>query len=333
MKPSRHAISLSVGAVVLLAASLVALPQLGGRVGEALDVLGGASRPWLTLAFAAFLTAFGCTVAAWRAAFASAGARIPPVQAAARLAVGSLVNSFAPAKLGDAVKIALWSRAIDSPDRLWTAGGAYAALTATRSLTLAAVVVVASATGAVPLWPVFLLVGGAGCIALAAAASTRIRRHPRLATLLAGIAALVRNPRALAAVACWTAGMQLARVAGTVAAASALGLPHPVLAALVILPALDLAGAVPLTPGSVGIGSGAVAVALASRGIGATQAIATGLAIQGVETLVSVSCGSLGIAYLVEPSPRVRRTVARVAVVGGSAGLAAVVGLVVSALV
>jgi len=333
MKPSRHAISLSVGAVVLLAAVPVALPQLGGRVGEALDVLGGASRPWLTLAFAAFLTAFGCTVAAWRAAFASAGARIPPVQAAARLAVGSLVNSFAPAKLGDAVKIALWSRAIDSPDRLWTAGGAYAALTATRSLTLAAVVVVASATGAVPLWPVFLLVGGAGCIALAAAASTRIRRHPRLATLLAGIAALVRNPRALAAVACWTAGMQLARVAGTVAAASALGLPHPVLAALVILPALDLAGAVPLTPGSVGIGSGAVAVALASRGIGATQAIAVGLAIQGVETLVSVSCGSLGIAYLVEPSPRVRRTVTRVAVVGGSAGLAAVVGLVVSALV
>jgi uncharacterized membrane protein YbhN (UPF0104 family) len=333
MKPSRHAITLSVGAVVLLAASLVSLPQLGGRVGEALDVLGGASRPWLTLAFAAFLTAFGCTVAAWRAAFASAGARIPPVQAAARLAVGSLVNAFAPAKLGDAVKIALWSRAIDSPDRLWTAGGAYAALTATRSLTLAAVVVVASATGAVPLWPVFLLVGGAGSIALAAAASTRIRRHPRLATLLAGIAALVRDPRALAAVACWTAGMQLARVAGTVAAASALGLPHPVLAALVILPALDLAGTVPLTPGSVGIGSGAVAVALASRGIGTTQALAVGLAIQGVETLVSVSCGSLGIAYLVEPSPRVRRTVARVAVVGGSAGLAAVVGLVVSALV
>jgi uncharacterized membrane protein YbhN (UPF0104 family) len=333
MKPSRHAISLSVGAVVLLAASLVALPQLGGRVGEALDVLGGASRPWLTLAFAAFLTAFGCTVAAWRAAFASAGARIPPVQAAARLAIGSLVNAFAPAKLGDAVKIALWSRAIDSPDRLWTAGGAYAALTATRSLTLAAVVVVASATGAVPLWPVFLLVGGAGSIALAAAASTRIRRHPRLATLLAGIAALVRDPRALAAVACWTAGMQLARVAGTVAAASALGLPHPVLAALVILPALDLAGTVPLTPGSVGIGSGAVAVALASRGIGTTQALAVGLAIQGVETLVSVSCGSLGIAYLVEPSPRVRRTVTRVAVVGGSAGLAAVVGLVVSALV
>jgi uncharacterized membrane protein YbhN (UPF0104 family) len=333
MKPARPAVALSVGALVLLVALLAARPQLGGHVGQALDVLGGASRPWLTLAFAAFLGAYLCTVAAWRAAFASAGARIPPLQAAARLAVGSLVNSFAPAKLGDAVKIALWSRAIDSPGRLWTAGGAYAALTATRSLALAAVVVVASATGAVPLWPVFLLVGGAASVALAATASRRIRRHPRLATLLAGIAALVRSPRALAAVVAWTLGMQVARVAGTVAAASALGLPHPLLAALVILPALDLAGALPLTPGGIGIGSGAVAVALASRGIGATQAIAVGLAIQGVETLVSVSSGVFGIAYLVEPSPRVSRAVTRVAVVGGSACVAAVVGFVVSALV
>jgi uncharacterized membrane protein YbhN (UPF0104 family) len=333
MKPSRQAIALSAGAVLLLVVLVAALPELGGRAGEALEVLGGASRPWLTLSFAAFLGAFVCTVAAWRAAFASAGARIPPLQAAARLAVGSLVNSFAPAKLGDAVKIALCSRAIDSPGRLWTAGGAYAALTATRSLTLASVVVVASATGAVPLWPVFVLVGGAACIALAAAASSRVRHHPRLAMLLSGIAALVRNPRALTAVAAWTAGMQLARVAGTVAAASAFGLPHPLLAALVILPALDLAGAIPLTPGSIGIGSGAVAVVLASRGIGTTQAFAVGLAIQGVETLVSITCGTLGIAYLVEPSPRARRAIARVAVVGGSAGVAAVVGLVVSALV
>jgi uncharacterized membrane protein YbhN (UPF0104 family) len=333
MKPSRHALALSLGALVLLVALLAALPALGGRVGEALEVLRGASRPWLTLSFAAFLSAFLCTVAAWRAAFASAGARVPPLQSAARLAVGSLVNSFAPAKLGDAVKIALWSRAIDAPGRLWTAGGAYAALTATRSLTLAAVVVVASLTGAVPLWPVFVLVAGAGCVALAAAASTRIRRHPRLATLLSGIAALVRDPRALAAVGAWTAGMQLARLAGTVAAAYAFGLPHPLLAALVILPALDLAGAIPLTPGSIGIGSGAVAVALASRGIGVPQALAVGLAIQGVETLVSVSCGSLGLAYLVEPSPRVRRTATRVVVVGASACFAAALGFVVSALV
>ena len=36
-----------------------------------------------------------------------------------------------------------------------------------------------------------------------------------------------------------------------------------------------------------------------------TDALATGLAIQGVETLVSVTCGSLGLAYLMQPSERV----------------------------
>jgi hypothetical protein len=121
--------------------------------------------------------------------------------------------------------------------------------------------------------------------------------------------------------------MQLCRFAGTVAVVSAFGLPHPFLAGLVILPALDLAGAVPLTPGSFGVGSGAVAVALSSRGIGMTDALATGLAIQGVETLVSVTCGSLGLAYLMQPSERVRRAALRVAVVGGSAVLAGLVGL------
>jgi hypothetical protein len=97
----------------------------------------------------------------------------------------------------------------------------------------------------------------------------------------------------------------------------------------VILPALDLAGAVPVTPGSFGVGSGAVAVVLASRGIGMTDALATGLAIQGVETLVSVTCGSLGVAYLVQPSERVSRIAIRAAVVGGSAVLAGLLGLVV----
>jgi hypothetical protein len=70
-------------------------------------------------------------------------------------------------------------------------------------------------------------------------------------------------------------------------------------------------------------------VVLASRGIGMTDALATGLAIQGVETLVSVTCGSLGLAYLVQPSERVNRAAMRIAVVGGSAVLAGLLGLVV----
>jgi uncharacterized membrane protein YbhN (UPF0104 family) len=240
-----------------------------------------------------------------------------------------MVNAFTPAKLGDAVKITLCARAIDAPDRMWTATGTYTALAAARSLTLAGLVVAASATHALPIWPVFLLVGTAAVVALVAVVSTRFRSHHRIASFLAGATALAKDRRALRGVALWTIGMQLFRLAGTVAAVYAFGLPHPLLAALVILPALDLAGAVPLTPGSFGIGGGAVAVALTSRGIGMTDALATGLAIQGVETLVSVTCGSLGLAYLMQPSERVKRTAIRVAVVGASTLLAALVGLVV----
>ena len=320
--------SLAVSAAGLIAiVCTVAVPQLAHRVGPAFDALGGASRPWLAAASLGFLAAFACTVGAWRAALRSAGGNLSPTQAAARLAVGAMVNSFAPAKIGDAVKIGLCSRALSTPGRIWTASGAYAALAATRGLTLAALVVVASATGALPLWPVFVLLGGAVGVGVAAALSTRLRTHERVTQALAGLSALARSPRALATVVGWTAGMQIARVAGTVAAAYALGLPSPLLAALVILPALDLAGTLPLTPGSFGIGSGAVAVALSSRGIGMTQALAVGLAIQGVETAVSISTGTLGLAYLVDVNPRVRRIAGSVAVVGASTALAAAVGL------
>ncbi|HEY0417786.1 MAG TPA: lysylphosphatidylglycerol synthase transmembrane domain-containing protein [Gaiellaceae bacterium] len=326
MTPSRRTLALSLAGLAALAVSSLAAGRFGAHVSPALDVLVDANRLWLAVAVAGFLAAFACSVGAWRAALGAAGGRICPRQAAARLAVGSLVNAFAPAKLGDAVKIALCSRAIDGPGRVWTTGGAYAGLAAVRSLTLACLVVAASATHAMPLWPVFALAGGAAAFAAAAAASSRCRRHARVARFLDGAAMLARRPRALAAVAAWSVGMQIARVAGAVAAAVAFGLPHPLLAALVILPALDVAGAVPLTPGSIGVGSGAVAVALASRGIGMTQALAVGLSIQGVETIVSVGCGTVGAAYLVQPGERARLLAVRVALVAASAAVAAVVG-------
>jgi uncharacterized membrane protein YbhN (UPF0104 family) len=314
------------GAAAAVALGATTFPLLGHHLALALAALTGASRPWLGASFLAFLGAFACTVGAWRSALAATGARLCPKQAAARLGIGAMVNAFTPAKLGDAVKITLCARAIDAPDRMWTATGTYAALAAARSLALAALVVAASATHALPIWPVFLLVGSAGGVALAAVASTRFRSHHRIASFLAGVGALARDRQALRGVALWTIGMQVCRLAGTLAAVFALGLPHPLLAALVILPALDLAGAVPVTPGSFGVGSGAVAVVLASRGIGMTDAFATGLAIQAVETVLSVTCGALGLAYLMQPDARARRVATRVALVGGTAVLAALLG-------
>jgi hypothetical protein len=113
------------------------------------------------------------------------------------------------------------------------------------------------------------------------------------------------------------------------AVAAALDVPHPVLAALVILPALDVAAAFPLTPGSIGIGSGAVAVALSGRGIGMTQALGVGFAIQALETFVSIAAGASGALYLAWPSPSVRRWTLRTATVGAAGAFAAALSLVV----
>jgi uncharacterized membrane protein YbhN (UPF0104 family) len=304
-------------------AGLALSPQLlGSRVADAFDVLGSADRGWLLAASASFVAAFACTVGAWRAGFAAAGGRISPRRAASGLGVGALVNAFAPAKLGDAVKVALCSCAIEGPGRIWTAGGVYAALAAARSLALALLVVVASITGAVPVWPVFALCSVVAILAGVGALSGRVRRHPRIAQVLEGFAALERSPRALATVLGWTIGMVACRLAGTVAVAAALGLPKPLLAALLILPALDVASAFPITPGSIGIGTGAVAVALASRGIAMSQAIGTGLALQAVETLVSIGVGSLGALWLANEHAVVRRWTLRLAAVGGSVAAA-----------
>jgi len=318
------------GAAVASLAVMAAFPHLlGGPVSSALAALAGAERWWLLAGATGFVLAFACTVGAWRAALAAAGGRIGSRQAAARLGVGAMVNSFAPAKLGEAVKLALCAREVAAESKLRTLGGAYAALTAARSLALVAMVTIASLTGALPLWPAFGLLGMVAVLAALVRFSGRVRSHGRVARLLSGFAELGRSPRRLAAVIGWTFGMAGAQFAATVAVAAALGLPHPVSAALVILPALELASAFPVTPGSIGIGSGAVAVALASRGIGMADALGVGFAMQGLQTLVSISAGSLGALYLVRPSAVVWRWVVRVATVGASAGVAALVGILV----
>jgi uncharacterized membrane protein YbhN (UPF0104 family) len=307
-----------------------AMPSvLGHRLGLAVDTLAGASRLWLAAAALGFFLAFCAGVGAWRVALAAAGGTLGRRQAAARIGVGSLVNAFAPAKLGDAVKLALCAKAADVPDRLWTAGGIYAALAAARTLVLVGLVTVGWSVGAVPAWPLAGLLAVLGVLCIVAAASGRLRNHPHLLHLLAAVRALAADPRLALAIVGWTAATTLARLAGTAAVAAALGVNNPAFAALLILPALDLAGAFPLTPGAAGIGSGAVAGALATRGIAAPDALATGLAIQGIETLVSIAVGSSGLLYLATPGTAVRRWGTRAAVVGAAAAFAVALGSVV----
>src|SRR5581483_9868612 len=284
--------ALTLAAVVVAAAT----PQLlGTHVVRALAAIRHADRGWLALATAGFAAGFVSAVCAWRAALAASGGRISVPRGTAALGLGALVNTLVPARLGDVVKIALFSRAIDGPDRLWTAGGVYAAVSAGRCLSIAALVVAASVTGALPFWPVLALCGAVAGVGAFALSSTRWRLHRRIAHVLDGFAALERSPLYAAQVLGWSLVVALTRLGAVAALSAALGLRDPLLAALVICPALDLAAAVPLTPGNLGIASGAVAVALRSRGIGVTQALGVGIAIQALETLVSLGAGAIGV--------------------------------------
>jgi uncharacterized membrane protein YbhN (UPF0104 family) len=326
LRTTKIVISLALLAAVLAAVATPGL--LGKRTADALGSLRGADPIWLAVATACFAAGFLTAVCAWRTALAASGGRISLRRGTASLGVGALVNTFAPARLGDAVKIALFSRAIDGPDPVWTAGGVYAAVAAARCLVIAVFVVAASLTGALPLWPVFALCGGVAALGAFALSSARWRRYPRLAHLLDGFAALERSPRLGIQVLAWATGTGVARLAATAALSVALGLPHPLLVALVICPALDLAGAVPLTPGNIGVASGALAVALHSRGIGVTQALGVGIAIQALETAVSLSAGTAGALYFARPSRLVGRWALRIAALGLSGGLALILGAV-----
>src|SRR5580765_3490776 len=279
MKFSKPRVIFSGFVLVALIAAAASPQVLGTRLTHALAALQGADRGWLAVATLGFGIGFMSCVAAWRVALTASGGRISVARGTASLGVGALVNTFTPARIGDVVKVALFSRAIDGPDRLWTAGGAYAAVSAARCLSVAALVVAASLTGALPLWPVFVLCGSVIVVAAVALSSPRWRNHHRIAHLLDGFAALVRAPRFGAKVMGWSAVTVVARLGAVAALVAALGLPHPLLAALVICPALDLAGAIPLTPGNLGIAGGAVAVALQSRGIGMTHALGVGIGI------------------------------------------------------
>jgi uncharacterized membrane protein YbhN (UPF0104 family) len=333
MKLSASKIALSLAALAALVAVAASPQLLGPKVAQAMAALRGADPGWLAVAAGCFAAAFLASVAAWRAALGAAGGRICPRQAAARIGIGCLVNAVAPAKVGDAVKVALCAKAIEGPDRIWTAGGVYAALGAAHGLALAVIVVAASATGAVPLWPVFVLTGAVLVFGAVALSSARWRRHHRIQHLLEGFASLARSPRAAGAVMAWTGAVALARYGATAAVAAALGVPHALLAAFVIMPAMDLAGTIPLTPGNIGVGSGAAALALQSRGIGVADAIGVGIAIQALQTTVSVAAGSAGALYLAQPAGAVRRWTARTAAVAVSALLASVLGALVLNLV
>jgi uncharacterized membrane protein YbhN (UPF0104 family) len=326
----RNARRLGVAAFVVLLLGLVAVastPELGGaRVLHVFEGIGRADPRWLWLAGLCFLLSLAGSAGSWWTSVRLCGARLSLLDANGRYGIGSLVNTFVPARAGDAARIALFSRSLDGDARLWATGGAFAAIGAARSLVLAVLVGVGVAVGALPLWPLAVLIVLVLSAVGIAWRSRGRRARSHAAHVLDAFRALGRDPLAGLRIAAWITLATLGRIGAAAAVAAALGVRSPLAAAIVIVPALDVAGILPVTPGNLGVASGAVAMALQAHGIGLSQALTTGIAFHAVETIVSLLYGTTGAVLVAgESFGRARRVLALTA--GAAACLALVLGL------
>jgi uncharacterized membrane protein YbhN (UPF0104 family) len=301
---------------------LLASPELfGERLRAGIDGAAHADPAGLWLAALCFAGVVACSGLAWRTVLRGCGATTSGGDACARYATGSLVNSLAPARLGSAVRIALFARTLPEEGRLLAAGGAGAAVGAARAVWTALLVAIAAATGAVPAWPA-ALGAAAACAAVAAVlVAVRLRRRHGLVHVLDAFRALGRDPLRAGRLVGWTGAAAACRVVAAAAVAQAVGLDQPLLAAVLVVAAVDLAAILPVTPGNLGVAAAAAALVLGSSGVAAAPAIAVGVAFSGVETLTSLTAGCLGLLALADRPGRRALTLATAA-----AGCALVAG-------
>ena len=318
----RAVVASVIGALVLLAALLV--PD-GARseLARAVSALPSAQPFPVCLGGAMFAVSQLCSAGAWRTLVQRCGGWMDLGDAAASYGAGSLASSLLPAGAGDVVRITLFSRPLAREGRLWTMGGILLALSVMRAGVLLVLVLGAAAFGELPLWPVAVL---GGVVVVAGAVIVRFRRdrpQSRAAHLLDAFAALGRSPRTSCVLGAWTAGSIAARVAAATAVAAAFGVPSPLLAGLVIVPALELAGALPLTPANLGLADGAMAAALRASGSHLTSSLTIAIGLHAVETLTSIAFGSWGVLHLVGARVQWARRLS--ILLAGAAGLAAAV--------
>lgn len=320
--PMRHVMlaGLSLALLVVLCAS----PSLlGNRVSEAIDGLGSASPAWLWLAGLAFAgtSAFGAL--AWRAAIRAGGTTLSLPDTAARYCVGTGLNAVAPAHVGSAVRLALFGRVTEGG--CWAVGGAAAAVGVTRVVWLGALIALGCASGILPTWPLLAIGLVVAVAATVATVSRRVRLPLRVEQALGALQALSRSPRDLAVVGGWALAGAAAKIAATASVLAALGVENPLRAALIVVPAVELAAVMPITPGNVGLASAAVAFALGAQGVPSDLALSAGVAFGAVELLAALSvgaAGALGLAGpLLRPYVRLAVTTAAYGTVVGAFGI------------
>ncbi len=292
----RH-VAVFLGSVAALIALALSPRLLGDLVAEGVAGLSEASAGWLWLAAGAFAASLVTSACGWQSALARCGGTTSRADASARYCTGSIVNALAPARIGTAVRFALMSRVLHNDGRLWTVGGIAGSLSAVRAVWLALVLALASASGVLPRWPIAVLLLGAAVAAVVAWRARDSRPGTKFGHALDVFRVLGQCPWAAARIAGWVGASMALRVAAATGIAAAFGIDRPLAAAVLIIPALDLAGILPLTPGNVGVSSAAVAFALTAHGVGSDVAVSAGIALGAVETLTTLALGSASLLY------------------------------------
>ena len=225
------------------------------------------------LAGCCFAAALACNAGGWRALLPS----VSLVQACARFGCGSLANTFLPLQGGNVLRIKLFGRVV--PGGMLTVAGAVAVFSTARWLTLLPL-----AGTAFPLEA--LLVPAAG-LAVAVVLARRYR------------ASFWMYGKSLA----FAAASLGARIGGVTLVTGSLS------AALLVVPALELAGTVSVTPANLGVAEGAAAVALHAHGFPMGRAMTTALVLHAVETGAGIAFGGAGAGLLLRRSPLLHRIV------------------------
>jgi uncharacterized membrane protein YbhN (UPF0104 family) len=281
---------------VVAAATITHLP--GVNLERAAAELAGAHRLPLVGAFVVFVASLASSAFAWRSAVGECGGHLGRTRSAAFFGAGSLANSLAPARLGDGVRIALFSRELPGQGRLWAGGGIFAAMSAFQGVSMLVLVATAAWLGAIPPWAVALPAAPAvGALVLARWAK-RSGSRSGVSRLFDVFAAFGQSPRRTYRPVGWLTVALCCRLGAAALIAVAFGMAAPVTAAIVLIPAVEIATLLPLTPGNLGLTSAAVAVALHTTGTSPAQAVAVGIGFHAAEMAAGLAYGLASTVYL-----------------------------------
>jgi uncharacterized membrane protein YbhN (UPF0104 family) len=283
---------------------MLSLDAALGGLDSVTDRLGAVDPRLAALALVLHVTNHGLRSVAWRNVLAAAypERRLPLLPVAAAYASGAALNAVAPARGGDAAKVAL-ARAAIPGSTVATVASTMSILVLFDMVMATVLVLLVAAAGLVPLqlphtpagsWP--LLASGAVLLGVGARlAARRVGARARaLWSRMRQGGAILRTPaRYLRRVALVQSAAWACRVGVVMCLLAGFGLPASVPTAAVVMILCGASTLVPLTPGGAGTQQVMVALAL-SQTASAAAVVSFSVAMQAGVTLVNAMLGLAG---------------------------------------